>query len=93
MKKGHKKGRKQDLKRAKNTTQKGSGIEDDSHGSGFKQTVMQSVGNVLGDIREEEFNINSFTAGGGGGRSGEEEEPHSLCQHFIDLVQGCSRKF
>ena len=47
---------------------------------------------VWGDIRQEEFNINSFTAGGGGGRSGE-KEPHSLCQHFIDLVQGCSRKF
>ena len=50
-------------------------------------------GCVWGDIREEEFNINSFTAGGGGGRLGQEEEPHSLCQHFIDLVQGCSRKF
>ena len=47
---------------------------------------------MWGDIREEEFNINSFTAGGGGGRSGEEEEPHSLCQYFIDLVQGCSKK-
>ena len=46
---------------------------------------------MWGDIRQEEFNINSFTAGGGGGRSGE-EEPHSLCQHFIDFVQGCSNR-
>ena len=47
---------------------------------------------MWGDIRQEEFNINSFTAGGGGGRLGEEEEPHSLCQHFIDFVQGCSNR-
>ena len=71
-----------------------------THGSCCKQTgiprvgeICAELGDVWGDIREQEFNINSFTAGGGGGRSGQEEEPHSLCQHFIDLVQGCSRKF
>ena len=45
---------------------------------------------MWGDIREEEFNINSFTAGGGGGRLGE-EEPHSLCQQskfVLDFVFG-----
>ena len=40
-------------------------------------------GYVLGDIREEEFNINSFTAGG---EWGVPPLPHSLCQHFIALV-------
>ena len=43
-----------------------------THGSCCKQTgiprvgeICAELGDVWGDIREQEFNINSFTAGGG----------------------------